>query len=188
MINTTNVNLVEILDKANKAKDPAAVLKQFVSNKALSYTLKWAFDTSIKSVLPVGTPPFKSTQDTEDQPSEGLVIQHLKQFSYWVESGNSKAVAPARREQMFIEMLSVVSKDEALMMCAVKDKELHKMFKNITPAIINNVFPGLLVSPLVIATPKKPAVKKKAKKKVTKTIVTPVVTEVETNDKDSKIQ
>jgi hypothetical protein len=48
-----------------------------------------------------------------------------------------------KRESMFIQLLEGLHKDEAELVCLVKDGNLNKGYKRITKAVVSGAFPQI---------------------------------------------
>jgi hypothetical protein len=49
-----------------------------------------------------------------------------------------------KRETLFIQLLESINEKEAELLCAVKDKELTRMYSAMTYDLVNQTFPDLL--------------------------------------------
>lgn len=132
----------EVLQKVSNAKTKAEkvkLLKEF-NTDTLRMLLIWNFDDSIYSAVPAGDVPFKAN----DAPAgtEHTNLEHESRlFFHFIEGGN-KNLTTTRREQMFIQMLEGLHKDEAEIVCLVKDKKLGKRYK-ITKNVVSDAFPQI---------------------------------------------
>ena len=134
------LGIAEILKLASEQKtkqDKINILHKH-SNDSLLKVLKHAYCPSIKFVLPEGTPPYKENVFDDCQP---MLYQEIRRMYLFVEGGNND-LTKLKREQLFIGLLESLDKDDAKLLCAVKDKKLP--YKGITPQIIKDAFPGLI--------------------------------------------
>lgn len=133
-------SLYEILEECSKGKsvDERVALLQKNSSAPLQTLLKYAFDPGLKFLLPDTTPPFKPT-DFLDQ--ENRLYTELRRLYLFVEGGNPN-LTPFKREMLFIQILESVDKNDAVLLCHVKDKKLP--FKEINSKVVRKAFPGLL--------------------------------------------
>ena len=102
--------------------------------------LIWNFDESVISELPIGEVPYEKNEapiDTEHTKLE----QQSRLFYNFVQGGNNN-LTQTRRENMFIQMLEGLHKDEAHVLSLVKDKKLGKKYK-ITRACVSEAFPKI---------------------------------------------
>ena len=120
--------LSEILDKVHRAKnkaDKVAILKEDQC-EALQQICQWAFNPTITSALPPGKPPYIENDAPEGTEhtllrTEGNGLWHFVKV-------NGKPADPNIQktvmERMFIRLLEGLHKDEAELLCMVKDKKL----------------------------------------------------------------
>ena len=119
----------EILQAVSSAKTKASkinLLKEY-RNPALVSLLIWNFDESIKSSIPEGDVPY--TQN--DKPiGDGIsrLVSNQRMFYNFVEGGNVD-LTRTRRESLFIELLESLHKDEAELLCLVKDKKIGSKYR-----------------------------------------------------------
>lgn len=99
--------------------------------------LKYAFDPNIKFLLPEGTPPYKPN-DFVDQ--EGILFSEARKIYLFVEGGNNN-LTKVRREMLFIQFIEGLDKNDAILMCSVKDKKLP--FKSLTADVVKQAFPNI---------------------------------------------
>ena len=119
----------EILQAVSSAKTKVSkinLLKEY-RNPALVSLLIWNFDESIKSSIPEGDVPY--TQN--DKPiGDGIsrLVSNQRMFYNFVEGGNVD-LTRTRRESLFIELLESLHKDEAELLCLVKDKKIGSKYR-----------------------------------------------------------
>lgn len=119
----------EILQAVHSAKTKAEKIKLLKEhrNPALVSLLIWNFDESVSSALPDGEVPY--TQN--DKPvGDGIsrLVSSQRMFYNFVEGGN-RDLTRTRRESLFIELLESLHKDEAELLCLVKDKKIGKKYR-----------------------------------------------------------
>ena len=115
--------LSEILTRVHKAKnteDKEEILRQ-EDCMALRQILKWNFDPNIESDLPEGIPPYVENEAPEG--TEHMLLRTEGDKLYNFIKGAQKHQATVR-ERMFIRLLEGLHKDEAKLLCKVKDKKL----------------------------------------------------------------
>ena len=134
------VGLAEFLEKVSKLKKRAEKVEALRINDSfpLKTVLQGAYDPRVRWLLPEGEPPYNSNR-LPDQ--EGVLIRECRKLTYFVEGGHP-GLKQVKREQMFIEMLENVTKADAALLCAIKEKKLP--YKGITADIIREAFPNLL--------------------------------------------
>ncbi len=119
----------EILQAVSSAKTKAAkinLLKEY-RNPALVSLLIWNFDESIKSAIPEGDVPYTPSDKPIGDGVSRLVSQQ-RMFYNFVEGGNVD-LTRTRREALFIELLESLHKEEAELLCLVKDKDIGKKYR-----------------------------------------------------------
>ena len=132
----------EVLQKVSNAKTKVEKVKllQKFNTDTLRMILIWNFDESVKSAVPEGEVPYK----VNDAPAgtEHTNLEHESRlFFHFIEGGNTN-LTKTRREQMFIQLLEGLHKDEAEVVCMVKDKKLGKRYK-VTKAAVSEAFPQI---------------------------------------------
>jgi len=130
----------EILTKVNNAKDKPKkieVLKQY-DTPGLRRIIKGSFDPNIKWDLPEGTPPFIANE-APDGTEHSRLENESKKFWHFV-VGADVATSKTRKETMFLQILEALSKGEASIAIAMKDKELHKHYKGLSQAVVKEAF------------------------------------------------
>jgi len=132
-------SLYNILKECSEGKSPKerVTLLQQYANPALLLILKYAFDPNIKFLLPEGDPPFKPCEFLDQ---EGRLYAEAKKLYLYVEGGNPN-LTKFKRESLFIQLIESVDKNDAILLCSVKDKKLP--FKTLTSSIVKQAFPEL---------------------------------------------
>lgn len=133
----------EVLQKVNNAKTKAEkikLLKEY-NTDTLRMLLIWNFDESVKSDVPEGEVPFKANEAPAG--TEHTKLEHESRLFFHFIVGGNNSLTKTRREQMFIQMLEGLHKDEAELVCLVKDKKLGKRYK-ITKACVEEAFPQIV--------------------------------------------
>ena len=130
----------EVLTKVNNAKDKPkkiAVLREN-DTPGLRRIIKGSFDPNIKWDLPEGSPPFIANEAPEGT-EHSLLENESKKFWHFV-TGADVATSKTRKETMFVQILEALSKGEAELSIAMKDKELHKKYKGLSTAVVKEAF------------------------------------------------
>lgn len=132
----------EVLQKVSNAKTKARKIEllQQHNTDALRMLLIWNFDESIISELPAGEVPFNANEAPAG--TEHTVLEHEARLFYNFVQGGNNGLTQSRRENMFIQVLEGLHKDEANVLCLVKDKQLGKKYK-ITRACVAEAFPQI---------------------------------------------
>ena len=115
--------LSEILSRVHKAKtapDKEKILKE-EDCMALRQILKWNFDPNIQTDLPEGIPPYVANEAPEGTEHMLLRTEGNKLYNFIKGAQTHQSTV---RERMFIRLLEGLHKDEARMLCLVKDKKL----------------------------------------------------------------
>ncbi len=132
----------EVLQKVSNAKTKARKIEllQQHNTDALRMLLIWNFDDSVISELPAGEVPFNANEAPVG--TEHTVLEKESRLLYNFVQGGNNGLQQSRRENMFIQMLEGLHKDEANVLCLVKDKQLGKKYK-ITKACVSEAFPQI---------------------------------------------
>lgn len=132
----------EVLQKVSNAKTKARKIEllQQHNTDALRMLLIWNFDESVISELPVGEVPYEKNEAPVG--TEHTVLEKEARLLYNFVQGGNNGLQQSRRENMFIQMLEGLHKDEANVLCLVKDKQLGKKYK-ITKACVTEAFPQI---------------------------------------------
>tara|TARA_Y100000310_G_scaffold270245_1_gene283933 strand:- start:25 stop:546 length:522 start_codon:yes stop_codon:yes gene_type:complete len=131
--------LSEILTKVHKAKetkDKIKILKE-EDCSALRQICKWSFDPKIVSELPSGVPPYIENEAPEGTEHMLLRTEGDKLYNFIKGAQTHQSTI---RERMFIRLLEGLHKDEAKLLCAVKEKSLHKIYKGLTTPVVKKAF------------------------------------------------
>ena len=136
--------LSEVLTKAHKAKtkqEKVRILRE-EDCSALRQICKWSYDPKIESELPSGTPPFVPNEAPEGTEHMLLRTEGDKLWHFVKNNGTSADpnLQATVRERMFIRLLEGLHKDEAELLCAVKDKTLHQVYKGVSTAVVSEAF------------------------------------------------
>ncbi len=134
--------LSEIIQKAHNAKTKAEKIKILQSNnsQALRSLFIWNYDDSVTSVIPEGEVPYRPNEAPQGTEHTNLALESRK-FYYFVKGGADN-LSRTKRETMFIQMCEGLHKDEASILCLVKDKQLGKKYR-ITKAVVTEAFPEI---------------------------------------------
>ena len=134
--------LSEIIQKAHNAKTKAEKIKILQSNnsQALRSLFIWNYDDSVISVIPEGEVPYRPNEAPQGTEHTNLALESRK-FYYFVKGGADN-LSRTKRETMFIQMCEGLHKDEAQVLCLVKDKQLGKKYR-ITKAVVTEAFPEI---------------------------------------------
>lgn len=133
-------SLYKVLKICSEGKTTADRIRLLQENNSapLQTILKYAFDPTIKFLLPTGPAPYKATEAIDQ---EGRLLQELRRLYLFIEGGNPN-LSKVKREMLFLQLLESIDPSDAELLVAVKDKKLP--FKNINEKIVRQAFPGLL--------------------------------------------
>ena len=123
----------EILTRVHRAKTKSDKVKilQEEDCQALRQILKWNFDPNIQTELPEGTEHMLLRSEGDKLWNfVKTIIGYDENKNPQYKSANPKLQRTVK-ERMFMRLLEGLHKDEAKLLCAVKDKELtYKEFKD----------------------------------------------------------
>ena len=139
----------KILQKAGdfkNKKDKISYLKS-MDSRPLRNILKGSYDDSVQFNLPKGEPPYR--KDDAPPGFEPSTIQKQGYyFKYFFKGGQGDRMPAVRREKMFIDVLESLHPDEAELVLTMKEKKLMGKYSGITPLLVTEAFPDLLVKPM----------------------------------------
>ena len=145
----------EVLQRVSNAKTKAKkveILQEYKS-PALTKILLCNFAKSIGFVFPSGATPYTPSEKPEGVEHQLLFTEHrmidkmitktINGVTLYGCSGQPKPrIQQIKKEQIWIQLLEALHADEAAVLDAVKDKELHKRYK-ITRQNVIDAFPEL---------------------------------------------
>ena len=143
----TTLSLAEIVNTARKAEtveEKVAVLKENDSTQlrdilALMCDARWTFD------LPETAPPYTESDINE---SHGLLYREMRKMPYFVEQRqDGKGMNRVKKEQIFIQMLESIDKEDAQLLVRTIAKE---PYPDLSPEVINKAFEGAIVDPIPV--------------------------------------
>lgn len=125
------------------AEPKTAFLKQHDSLE-LRDVLRGSFDDCIQWNLPLGKPTYDGRLSKSGHSSSSLRLK-IKIFHYFVKGGQGDAMKPAKRENMFLQVLETIHPKDADMILAMKDKKLETLYPGITRDLVKQTWPGLIL-------------------------------------------
>jgi len=130
----------EILLKVNNAKDKPKKLKvlQHYDTAELRMVLKSAFDPKIEWLLPEERPPYQEN-DAPEGTEHTYLKREARRLYHFIKGGNPN-LSQNKREAMFVQILEGLTKEEADLLIAAKDKTLNKKYKGLTANLIKEAF------------------------------------------------
>ena len=138
------LSISEILKRADAEPTKEGKIKilreEFV--KPLGEVLIAAYDARVKWLLPKGEVPYKPNI-LPDQ--EGMLYQQTRTFYLYVSINDQpqSTITQVKREVSFIQLLECLDKNDAELLVHVKDGKLP--YKSLTPELIYEAYPGLMV-------------------------------------------
>jgi hypothetical protein len=127
-------NIFKTISESGSEQDVIESLRLYGS-PVIRTMLKYAFDPNIKWLLPEGPPPYKPCEYLDQ---EGRLLSEIRKLYLFIEGGNPN-LNTVKREMLFIQLLESIDKEDAELMCHIKDKKLP--FKNITQKVAKKAFP-----------------------------------------------
>lgn len=121
-----------------KTVDERVQLLQNNGTAPILTIIKYAYDPNIKFLLPDTDPPYKPCQFLDQ---ENRLYSELRRLYLFVEGGNPN-LTKLKRESLFIQLLESIDKNDAVLLCHVKNKKLP--FKELNKKVIRKAFPDLL--------------------------------------------
>ena len=134
--------ITEILQKVSsaKTKKEKVDLLQEYNNNGLRAVLIINFDESLKFLLPEGEVPF--TANDAPAGTDHTRLDHEYRGLYRYFKGGDNTLKGMRREQMFVQLLEGLHKDEAEMLVLACNKELQSKYR-ITKQAVSEAFPAI---------------------------------------------
>ena len=120
--------LPELLTEIN---NNPKLLETLRNDSALTMLFRYAFVPENKFLLPEGDPPFKPDAAPIGM-SMGTLRQELKRLYIFCRAD----LSPARREDLFVQLLEAVHPTEAALLLAIKDQNLTKLYPKITHQLV----------------------------------------------------
>ena len=130
----------EVLDKVAKAKtkkQKVELLRQH-NTDALRMVIKSSFDPRIEWDLPEGDVPYTPNEAPEGT-EHNMLVHEARTLYHYIKGGNPK-LTQNRRENMFIQLLEGLHRDEAELVVAAKDKGLHRKYKGLSSNVVREAF------------------------------------------------
>lgn len=136
-------HIPEILKQCNDAPSKAERIRilQQHNLRPLRNILALAFDKNIVLDLPDGAPPFKrDTREPVGMSSASLYTESRRLARCAI----GDPLPKMRKEMVFVQILEGIHWEEADLVCAAKDKDISKLYPNVTREIVRKAFPNLL--------------------------------------------
>lgn len=132
-------HVYDIFKTANEIADKQDRIDYLRSNRnvVVDVLLKMQVDPNITFALPEGKPPFTPSPFDQAQNLYHEIARIQRVFL----TGTLPDITPRHREGLFIATLEYLDKDDAILLVAIKDKSLSKLFKNLKNKFILEAFP-----------------------------------------------
>lgn len=127
--------------------DPTRI-NNYKDSNILKFVFEHAFNPDKKFVLPEGNPPYKEDSAPIGMSPANLIMEVKKFYVFCRTDLNA-----VRRETLFVQLLENVHPTEAVLLLAIKDQTLSKMYKKITHKLVYEA--GLVSVPPVEKQTKK---------------------------------
>ena len=136
----TTLLFSEILDLVHKAKtkDKKVEILRKYNSDALRMVIKSSFDPNIVWVMPKGSVPYTPNDAPAGTEHTRLATEAKKLFRFI--RGGDNITPQFKKEQMFVQLLEGLHKDEAELICYAKDKQLHKIVKGLSAPVVRQAF------------------------------------------------
>ena len=134
--------VTEILQKVSsaKTKKEKVDLLQEYNNNGLRSILIINFDESLKFLLPEGEVPFNPNDAPAGTEHTRLDSEYRGLYRFF--KGGDSSLKSMRREQLFVQLLEGLHKDEAEMLVLACNKELQAKYR-VTKAVVSEAFPQI---------------------------------------------
>ena len=136
----TTLLFSEILDLVHKAKtkDKKVEILRKYNSDALRMVIKSSFDPNIVWVMPKGNEPYTPNDAPAGTEHTRLATEAKKLYRFI--RGGDNITPQFKKEQMFVQLLEGLHKDEAELICYAKDKQLHKIVKGLSAPVVRQAF------------------------------------------------
>ena len=123
--------------KAKTKKQKVELLRQH-NTDALRMVIKSSFDPRIEWDLPEGDVPYTPNEAPEGT-EHNMLVHEARTLYHYIKGGNPN-LTQNRRENMFIQLLEGLHRDEAELVVAAKDKGLHRKYKGLSSNVVREAF------------------------------------------------
>jgi hypothetical protein len=134
--------VTEILQKVSSAKtkkEKVDILQEY-NNNGLRAILIINFDESLKFLLPEGDVPFSANDAPAGTDHTRLDHEYRGLYRYF--KGGDSSIKSMKREQLFVQLLEGLYKDEAEMLVLACNKDLQAKYR-VTKAVVQEAFPSI---------------------------------------------
>ena len=134
--------VTEILQKVSSAKTKAekVELLQEYNNNGLRAILIINFDESLNFLLPEGDVPFSANDAPAGTEHTRLDSEYRGLYRYF--KGGDSSLKGMKREQLFVQLLEGLHKDEADLLVSACNKDIQSKYR-ITKQVVAEAFPTI---------------------------------------------
>lgn len=132
--------IFQSVSSAKTKKDKVEILQQY-KNDAVIALLIWNFDDTAQSALPEGPVPYTPNEAPVGTEHHTRLVNEARKLHHFVKGGSN--ISQNQRENLFISMLESLSKEEAELICLVKDGKLTSRYK-ITHNVVKESYPEIV--------------------------------------------
>lgn len=119
-----NKTTIELLEEVNSNYKN---ITQYVNNQLVLSIIKYGVNPDNKFMLPEGIPPYKKGNVPPGMGYSSLFFERKKFYVF-----NKADLKPAKREEIFINILESLDDVDIDILILIKDQKLNKRFPNIT--------------------------------------------------------
>ena len=136
----TTLLFSELLDHVHKAKtkDKKVEILRKYNSDAFRMIIKSSFDPEIRWTMPEGNVPYEPNDAPAGTEHTRLATEARKLYRFI--RGGDDGTPQFKKEQMFVQLLEGLHKDEAELICYAKDKQLHKIVKGLSAPVVRQAF------------------------------------------------
>ena len=134
--------LTEILQKVSSAKTKAEKvdLLQEYNNPGLRAILIINFDESLKFLLPAGEVPYTPSDAPAGTDHTRLDHEYRGLYSFF--KGGDSSLKGMKREQLYVQCLEGLHKDEAELLVLACNKDIQSKYR-VTQQVVKEAFPAI---------------------------------------------
>lgn len=133
--------IFELVEKEDTKEGKIGVLRKHDS-AVLRQLVAWAFVPNLKMNLPEGIPPFRHDPNLPYGYSDTNLYQEARRLYIFGQTNNN--LSKLKIESLFIGILEGIHPKEAFLLCAVKDKDIGRIYPSITYELLFEALPGVL--------------------------------------------
>jgi len=141
------LSIYELLKTANaiKVDEERSEYLRSVSSSPVTTVLQFGYDKNVVANLPKDIPaPYNPTVAVD---VHGRLYSEARRLYIFCEN-NGMNMEPKKVQQLWVQLLESVHPQDAILLEHAKDKNITKLFPNLTPTFIMETFPGLISEPI----------------------------------------